>query len=100
MIQRFCPAASRLNENVEILLGLGLTDVLLQRVGAQGKLPAVLRLEGSGHQGILKNIVSEIYTHKNTVQLSDYFSIFFSVCRMISSTGRAAFTPFSAAEIS
>ena len=66
MIQRLRAPPRRLNEHIEVLLGLRLPDVFLQRVGAQGNLPTVLQLKRCRHQRILKNIVSEINTHNNT----------------------------------
>ena len=68
MIQRFRTAASRFYEYIEILLGFGLSDVLFECMGTQRKLPVVLGLKGSGHQGILKNIISKINAHNNTIQ--------------------------------
>ena len=47
MVQRLRPAAGRLDENGQILLGLLLADVFPQGVGAQGQLAAVLRQDPS-----------------------------------------------------
>ena len=63
MVQRLRPAAGRLDENGQILLGLLLADVFPQGVGAQGQLAAVLRQEALGNKGLLVNIRSEVDAH-------------------------------------
>ena len=103
MIQRLRPPPGRLDKDGEILLGLGLADVLRQCMGAQAHLRIVLRQQRLGYQRLLVDIGAEINAHTSPPFscFSCHFTIFFSACRMISSSGRASISmPFRAVLIS
>ena len=98
MIQRLRAPPRRLDKDGQVLLGLLLPDVLRQRVGAQRALIGVLAEERFGHDRLFIQIGSEINAH---VRPPPYFIIFFSACRMMSSSGSASMSiSFSTAAIS
>ena len=103
MVQRLRPPPGGLDKDGEILLGLGLADVLRQCMGAQAHLRIVLRQQRLGYQRLLVDIGAEINAHTSPPFscFSCHFTIFFSACRMISSSGRASISmPFRAVLIS
>ena len=63
MVQRLRPAAGRLDEDGQVLLGLLLADVLPQGVGPQGQLAAVLRQEALGYKRLLVDVRSKVNAH-------------------------------------
>ena len=52
MVQGLLAHFRRLDEDLQVALGLLLADVLPEGLGAQGKLPLVLPGQGGGHQGL------------------------------------------------
>ena len=74
-----------------------------QCMGAQAHLRIVLRQQRLGYQRLLVDIGAEINAHTSPPFscFSCHFTIFFSACRMISSSGRASISmPFRAVLIS
>ena len=71
MVQGLMAHLGRLNEHLQVALGLLLADVLPQGPGPQGVLPLVLPGEGGGHQGLLQPLrfkfcVGKINGHRST----------------------------------
>ena len=74
VIQRFCAAARRLDEDGQVLLGLLLADVFLQRFGAQGSLPRVLAEERFGNDRLFVQLRAEINAHVRPSPTSSFSS--------------------------
>ncbi len=56
VVQGLAAHLGRLDEHLQIALGLLLADVLPQGLGPEGVLPLVLPGEGGGHQGLVQRL--------------------------------------------
>ena len=80
MVQGLMAHFGRLDEHLQVALGLLLADVLPEGPGAQGPLVLVLPGEGGGHQGLvqllgIKFCVGKVDCHGFTSSLSVSFSL-------------------------
>ena len=75
VVQRFAPHFGRLDEDLQVALGLLLADVLPEGLGAQGILPLVLPGQRGGYKGLQLLGVQPAAGKINAQNFTSYFQL-------------------------
>ena len=75
MVQGLISHLRRLDKDLQVALGLLLADVLLQRLGAQGKLSLILTGQRGGYKGLQLLGVQPAAGKINAQNFTSYFQL-------------------------